>query len=395
MNESLPIVIDVSAIPVQPGGVGTYARELLRCLPAAGIEPVVLTRRNDERVWDGVHRTLRLVPSARPLRLAWEQILLTSATSRSLGDAILPKVLHSPHYTMPRLVGRRWRPARVVTIHDLTFFTRPQDHSRSKVVLFRHAIERAVRESDATIAVSHATAEQLERFLPKGSPVHVIPHGIDHDRFHPCTGKGDETSDLEILAPLGIPESYILHLGTIEPRKNVAGLLKAYEEVIRRWHRSDEPPALVLAGGAWPGTWEHLERTATDIGNRFPQARVIRCGTVGDEALAPLYRRAGAVLYPSFEEGFGLPFLEALACGALVVTSKQTVMHSIAGDAAISVDPSDPLSIAQGIEVALEEFGGPRIQGFLNRSALAIAVAAPYRWSRTAQAHADVYRSLC
>lgn len=395
MNEPLPVVIDVSAIPVQPGGVGTYARELLRFLPDAGIAPLALARRNDPRTWEGAHRTLRLAPSPRPLRLVWEQLLLTSATGRVLDDTDPPKVLHGLHYTMPRLIGRRWRPARVVTIHDLTFFTRPQDHSRSKRYLFRNAIGRAVRESDALIAVSQETADQLDRLFPKSPRLHVIPHGLDHGRFHPCTDDLLESSDSAVIASLGIPDSYLLHLGTIEPRKNVGGILSAYEQVLRRWTRTTNPPALVLVGGAWSGVWEDLMEMVTDIGSQYPQARIIRCGSVGDEAVAPLYRRATAVLYPSFEEGFGLPLLEALACGALVVTSRHTVMHAIAGDAAIAVDAYDPVSIADGIEVALDEFDGPRRDGLLDRSARGVGVAAPYHWSHTAQAHGDVYRSLC
>lgn len=402
MSSALPVVIDLSAVPPQPGGVGTYARELLRCLPDAGIDPIAVSRVGDERKWDGARQVLRLAPAPRPLRLVWEQLRMVPAVRRTLTDTglhkvlptVLPTVLHSPHYTMPLHLGARWRPARVVTIHDLTFYTRPQDHTRSKRTVFRFAIERAVRDSDAIIAVSAATANHLERLLPVRSTLHVIPHGIDHERFTPCADTSEQASDRAILDVLGVPDQYLLHLGTIEPRKNIAGLVAAYAEVLRRWTRHDEPPALVLAGGAWPGVWESLRPAVAEICDRWRQARIVRTGPVEDDALAPLYRQAVAVLYPSFEEGFGLPILEALACGARVITSCDTVMHDIAGDVAIAVDSTDPTSIAQGIEVAIDEANGPRRDGLLDRSAAGVAVAAPYRWSQCARAHAEVYRAL-
>ncbi len=407
MSSVLPVVIDVSAVPPQPGGVGTYARGLIRCLPDAGIDPIAVSRVGDARKWDGARQVLRLAPAPRPLRLVWEQLRMLPAIRRTLTDtgldpglrtrlpnAGLPTVLHSPHYTMPLHLGARWRPARVVTIHDLTFYTRPQDHTRSKRTLFRFAIERAVRDSDAIIAVSAATANQLERLLPVRSTLHVIPHGIDHERFTPDADASQQASDRATLDRLGVPDQYLLHLGTIEPRKNLGGLLAAYAELLRRWTRKDEPPALVLAGGAWAGAWESLRSAIAEIRDGWPEAQVLRTGPVDDDALAPLYRQAVAVLYPSFEEGFGLPILEALACGACVITSADTVMHEITGDVAIAVDPTDPTSIARGIEIAIDEANGLRRDGLLDRSAAGVAVAANYRWSQCAQAHADVYRAL-
>jgi glycosyltransferase involved in cell wall biosynthesis len=384
------VLLDVSAIPPQRGGVGTYVHELLRELPDAGVEATVLTRKGDRRVWNGAHGMLRLVPNHRPTRLAWEKVLLTTSVRRaSVG---LPSVMHSPHYTMPLLLDRKWRPARVVTIHDLTFFTRPGDHSSSKRVLFRHAIKQAVTRSDAVIAVSQTTADVLTSLLRVRVPVHVIPHGIDHGRFRTYTNELESVRERELLTQHGVEGNFILHLGTIEPRKNLEGLLRAYEAL---GQKSTAPqPTLVLAGSAWPGEWERLEPLAKRLGdmssNSNQRVRIVRLGEVPDELVAPLYRAASVVAYPSFEEGFGLPILEALACGAPVVTSHGSVMEDIAGASIVTVDPNNFESIARGIHVALEEQADTRI----DRTRRGLAVAKEYGWNRCAHEHAQVYRSL-
>jgi glycosyltransferase involved in cell wall biosynthesis len=386
-----PVVIDASAIPAQSGGVGTYVRELLRCLPDAGIDSTALTQRGDLRSWAGATRSMALVPTHRPSRLVWEQFLLARAirNSRDLfPNGELPRVLHSPHYTMPTLLDPSWKPARVVTIHDLTFFTRPADHRTAKRLLFTKAIERAAKHADALIAVSQTTADVLNALIKVRVPVFVIPHGIDHDRFHMSTHDVTDSNDRMALAELEVPERFFLHLGTLEPRKNIEGLLRAYELFLK--NRPVDPPALVLAGSAWPGVWERLQPLAADIEQAHSGSRVVRLGEVSDVAVAPLYRRSLAVAYPSFEEGFGLPALEAMACGATVVSSRASVMHEIAGDSIIAVDAHDNSSIAQGLVLAADE----RESGELARVQLGTECAARYRWSECARLHADVYRSV-
>jgi glycosyltransferase involved in cell wall biosynthesis len=383
------VLLDVSAIPPQRGGVGTYAHELLRCLPAAGVTASVLTQVGDQQTWEGASQSLALVPANRPARLLWEQFLLTHAVHKTL-DTELPSVLHSPHYTMPTLFPKGWRPARIVTIHDLTFFTRPDDHSRTKRLLFANAIKRAAKHADALIAVSQPTADILHSLINVRVPVHVIPHGIDHDRFRTSTDESTKSTDRELLSRAGVPERFILHLGTIEPRKNVHGLLRAYDQLLGE--RPNDPPALVLAGSSWVGVWERYEPLAREIEQRHSGSRIIRLGEVPDSLVAPLYRKSLVVAYPSFEEGFGLPLVEALACGSTVVTSRGSVMHDIAGEAIIAVDPADNRSIAQGLSDALNEHEQSDVNH--RRIQLGTDVAAHYRWSECARQHAAAYRSV-
>jgi glycosyltransferase involved in cell wall biosynthesis len=390
--KKLPVLLDVSAIPPESGGVGTYVRELLRCLPDAGIDPSALTQHGELRNWIGATRSIALVPARRPTRLAWEQFRLTRMVRNSRNlfpNGELPSVLHSPHYTMPMLLDRTWKPSRVVTIHDLTFFTRPADHRTPKRLLFRNAIERAARNADALVAVSQTTADVLNSLIKVRVPVHVIPHGIDHDRFCMSTDNVTTERDRDLLGELGVPERFVLHLGTIEPRKNILGLLRAYELFLK--DRPVDPPALVLAGSSWPGAWERLQTLASDIERDHPGSRILRLGAVPDAAVAPLYRRSLAVAYPSFEEGFGLPTLEALACGATVVTSRESVMHDIAGDAIVAVDAHDESAIARGLILAIDEREQSEDS---RRTQLGTELAAKYRWSDCARMHADVYRAV-
>jgi glycosyltransferase involved in cell wall biosynthesis len=386
-TNALSVVLDASAIPPQFGGAGTYVRELLRALPSAGVAAEVVVRTADDRPWTGAVSLHRIAPSSRPQRLLWEQTSAMRDTFErlQLNDRPLPSVFHSPHYTMPsRLFGKSWTPARVVTIHDLTFFSRPNDHDRVKRELFSRAIRRAARSSDALIAVSARTADELERYVDVRVPVHVIEHGIDHDRFRP-TGAAD--NDRELLASIGIDRDFIAHVGTIEPRKNVEGLLRAYHLLVtQRPHR--DVPALVLAGSSWAGMDARLRPLIEVVEAAHRRAKVICCGIVGDELIGPIYRIARVVAYPSWAEGFGLPAIEALACGATVVSSRGSVMAELAGDAIISVDPADPRSIAEGLQDGLDELRTDE------RKNVAIAAASRFRWDKSAAAHADLYRSF-
>lgn len=327
------VVLDVSAVHPSAGGVHTYAHMLTRHLPAAGIDPVCLMRvgsSSDE--WDQ-RSGLPIVPRHPLRRLLWEQTSMLGALHRLAPTA---QVLHSIHYTMPEH-PRRAGLARVVTIHDLTFFTHPLGHRPVKRRLFRRAIAVAARRADQLICVSEATARELLRCVDVRVPVEVIPHGIDLTRFtvvEPSPGH-----DAAVLAGFGIARPYVLHLGTIEPRKNIGRLLEAASRL-----GGGEPPDVVLAGGAWTGEREGLPRLAG--------LRVHHLGVVRDAAVPVLLRNAGVVAYPSLAEGFGLPVIEALACGASVVTTQGSVMEELAPNAVVTADPLSVDSLTNALEVA-------------------------------------------
>jgi len=329
--------LDVSAVPPRVAGAGRYIVELARRLPARGVDTTLVTRRSDAdrwRTWSPESTLASVVPDGRAPRLVYEAWKLGVGPAASGVD-----VWHSPHYTMPH---RRLRPT-VVTIHDLTFFSNPEWHERSKVTFFRRAILYAARHADVLISVSEFTARQLDHLIPDHAPVIVAPHGVDLDTFRP---QGDH--DEERLATLGLAADtpYVFFLGTFEPRKGLDVLLDAFEVVAS----ADPDVELWLAGQVGWG----LEQLDARIAGHPAAHRIRRLGFVDDAVLPALLRRAKCVAYPSRGEGFGLPVLEAMACGSLVVTSSDTVMSEVAGDDAVFATPGDATALATALRTQLD-----------------------------------------
>jgi glycosyltransferase involved in cell wall biosynthesis len=411
-EEILDVAIDVSAIKPNSGGVRRYAHELVAHLGAQHIRSLLLARSNDLiDAWPGADRFIGSAPSNRVQRLVWEQSSLLKTLRSAAPDV---RILHSPHYTMPILAATRVktglrsgegngvkrsaaRMKRVVTIHDLSYFTRPEDHSYDKRTLFRTAIARAAKSADALICVSDRTAQALQEFVSVSAPVFVAPHGIDHTRFRPLVGEDrnfetprvqsanqehglaqipTRADDQRARETLGIHGDYIVSISAIEPRKNLAMLIRAYEELL-----ANDPSlrhiTLVIGGEGWPGEVEQLPTS------RF--GNIVKTGFVPESCVAPLFRGALGVAYPSFEEGFGLPAIEALACGAPVVTTAGSVMHDLMGSAAIAVDVTQVETLAGGLGLAVSG-NGPLL-------AERLAKAQTFTWTKSAQSHADAYRS--
>lgn len=365
------VSLDVTAVPPQPVGAGRYTIDLVEALSARlDVELVLWARRGDEARWSRIAPAATVhaeSPGPRPARLAWEQWSLPRLL-RSTGA----EVHHGPHYTMPE----RARLPMVVTIHDLTFFDHPEWHERTKVPVFRRAIRRAAAGADALICVSSRTAELLEaRTSPRGR-VFVVPHGVDHRRFRP--EEPTAGSDAQALGRLGIDAPYVLFVGTQEPRKAVPDLVRAFA----RLAPAHTELTLVLAGRAGWGAAE--VRRAID--DERLTTRVNSTGYVPDDAVPALLRNATAVAYPAREEGFGLPALEALACGAPLVTTSGTAMAETAGAAAWLVPAGDPGALAGALGQVVA--GGGEVD---RRRELGLAVAAAHTWERSAEGHVEAY----
>ncbi|MHB8379907.1 MAG: glycosyltransferase family 4 protein [Acidimicrobiales bacterium] len=329
---AVKVVLDVSAVPAQIAGAGRYVAELARRLPDADVTTTLVTRRGDSTRWrdQSPRAQVRgLVPNGRVARLAYEGLLLgASATAR---DADL---WHAPHYTMPR----RGATPTVVTIHDVTFFTNPEWHERSKVVFFRRAIAYSAQHARVLVSVSDYSARLLSSLFPSHAPIVVAPLGVELATFQPV-----DRDDESVLRGHGLRRdiAYVLFVGTVEPRKGLDVLLDAFRQIAR----DDDVVELWLAGQ--PG-WAEGSIEAQIKDHPF-RARIQRLGFVDDALLPVLYRRARAVTYPSRGEGFGLPVLEAMACGASVVTTRDTVMAEIAGDGARLVPVGDVDALATSL----------------------------------------------
>jgi glycosyltransferase involved in cell wall biosynthesis len=262
----------------------------------------------------------------------------------------------------------------VVTVHDLTFFEHPEWHERGKVVFFRPMIRAAVNRAAVIIAVSDDTAERLRRIaLPTGAIV-VAPHGVDHERFSATVDPRDDA----ILASIGIRAPYVAFTGTIEPRKGLPTLVDAFARIAHE-HRSLR---LVIAGADGWGSDEVRDAIAAS----GVSTRVLRPGYLPEAAIAPFFRRAEVVAYPSLAEGFGLNALEALACGAPLVTTTGSALDEVVGDAALAVAPGDSEALADALRDALRPEVAQRLR------AAGPPRAAGFTWERSIERHLEAYR---
>ena len=367
---TITVGIDASAVPREPRGAGRYIVELIRTLDRrTQVEIRVQVPRGDTQRWARVAPSAALVarvPHARPARLAWEQAFAPRAIDRWGID-----VFHGPHYTMPI----RARVPKVVTVHDMTFFDHPEWHERAKVAFFTRAIRAAARRASAVICDSEASASRFRELLRPDVPVHVIHLGVDHSRFNPAPG-----DDAHVLQVLRVTHPYVAFVGTMEPRKGVGTLVRAFDKIA-----VDHPEvALLLIGGAGWGPDIEAEVSGAAHGDR-----IRRMGYVHDGVLPALLRSASVVAYPSFEEGFGMPVLEALACGAPVVTSLGSATEEVAGDAAVLTPVGDVDALASALDRVLR--GGSEVDRLRTRGP---ERASQFTWDATAAAHEVVYRSV-
>ncbi|WP_426592756.1 glycosyltransferase family 4 protein [Cellulomonas sp. McL0617] len=366
------LLVDATAIPADRGGVGRYVDELLPALARQGVDLVVVCQARDAAT------VVRLVPSAevvaaparierRAARLVWEQTHLMRLARSSRADVLL-----SPHYTVPR---GRGVPV-VVTLHDATFFSLPHLHSGLKWRFFRRAIRRAVRRAAAVVVPSQATGAEVRRYVG-GDPrrFHVAYHGVDTSVFHPSA----PADVARVRAGLGLGDTpYVAFLGTLEPRKNVPALVRGWVGSVRQL--GARAPALVLAGGR--GWDEDVDPAVAAVPDGL---RVFRPGYLPLEDLAPYLSGAAVVAYPSLGEGFGLPVLEAMACGAAVLTTRELSLPEVGGDA-VAYCGTDEAGIAAALTDLLAD---PSRRARLGEAA--VARAAGFTWDAAARVHVEAF----
>jgi glycosyltransferase involved in cell wall biosynthesis len=290
------VTIDARPLVGNRTGIGVHTAEIARRL---GVDPPPLLASHAEIDDKSGLEGCRFRVDAMPFGVLWQQFVLP----RVAADG----VVWGPHGTLP--LGLRV-PA-VVTLHDFTSLTAPGRHKLKTIASFNLFIGRSLEKASRIAAVSRATANEAMRwFGVPAAKIALVPNGVD-EFFSP--GEDEE-------------EDYILFTGTLEPRKGIADLIAVYESL-------PEPrPRLVLCGDKG---WGMTGRGA----RRAPPYEIT--GYVPRERLRDLYRRAKVFVYPSRAEGFGIPPLEALACGAPVIATRVGAIPEFAGDAALLVDPGD------------------------------------------------------
>jgi glycosyltransferase involved in cell wall biosynthesis len=267
----------------------------------------------------------------------------------------------------------------VVTVHDCTFFDHPDWHQRTKGPFFRRAIRVAARRAAVIVCGSEETAVRLPSLCAVSGPILVAPYGVDAARFSPEPAEGGDDA---LLAGLGLDASrpLVVFLGTLEPRKGVVPLIGAFDAVAASFPEA----LLVLAGQV--GWGNEIDRALQAAVHR---ERIRTLGYVDEAAVPALLRRARAVAYPSLGEGGGLPALEAIACGAPLVTTAGTPMASTAAGAALLVAPGDEDELAQALESLL---AGADPAGTAERRRIGLEVAHHRSWEAAAAGHVAAYR---
>ena len=368
------IAIDATSVPTKPAGAGVYAIELVRAMAqrdrhdgyalyASGhwLDDELAGRRN----W----RIERVGAASRPARLAWEQMRLPCSL-RGLGI----DVLHSTHHTLP-LRGVRCR--RVVTIHDVTFFRIPERYPAVRRFYMQTLTRLAARSADAIIVPSNAVRDDVVRVLRVPAVRVTTVYEAAAARFAPVA----DAAARAIAHAHGIEGPYVLSVGSLEPGKNRARLIRA----MRQLRDAGFPHHLVIAGQR---AWKYEDEFAL-VDRLGMRDRVAYLGYVPDDQLSGLYVGATAFAFPSLYEGFGLGVIEAMACGVPVLTSNISATAEVAGDAALLVDPLSIDAIRDGLWRLLEDEG--------LRADLTVrgrARARQFSWSRAADETHAVYERV-
>lgn len=357
---NLTLIVEQLFTPV-PGGIGRYVSELVAHLPAMLAKPVTgyAARGNGEI------EAVQIVRSKLPRALLYKS-WHSFRRPRLPGS---PEVIHAPNLAVPPPGNS----ALVVTIHDLAFEADPEHHTRWGVSFHRKGLELAERDARLVIVPSSVVEQDLLERHPKfEGRVRVIHHGVRPP-------KPDSREFGELRRRLGLEAPFVLWVGTREPRKNLPRLIQAFGLVAR------QGPDLLLALAGPEGWREQDPREIAERNGVADRVRVL--GHVSEDDLEHLYSACEVFVYPSLQEGFGFPVIEAMAAGAPVVTSDRSSLPEAAGGAAVLVDPTRALSIAEGITEVLEN---PSRAGKLRAAGL--KRAQEMTWDRSAAEHIRVYQ---
>jgi glycosyltransferase involved in cell wall biosynthesis len=368
----LRVLVDATDVPTDRGALGRYVDGLIGALAGTDVDLAVTCQRADEERYGRLAPGAAIVAGAvglghRSERLAWEQSGLPVVAEQVGAD-----VIHMPNYSMPLRPGR----PTVVTVHDLSFFTEPDRYTALSAMALMSATKTAARQAARLMVPSNATRDELVRVLgiDRGR-IDVAYHGVDHRLFH----RPDAVQVARVTARLGLHgKPYVAFLGSLTPRKNAPALVSGWASAVADLA---DPPALVVGGG---GGWsQELDEAVARVP---PHLRLVRPGYLPFADLPGFLGGALLVAAPSHGEGFGLPVLEAMACGAPVLTTYRASLPEVGGDAVEYTEP-DADSIAAALRALL---GNPARRTALGEAGY--ARAQEFTWAASAAAHVASYR---
>jgi glycosyltransferase involved in cell wall biosynthesis len=360
---------------IRPGatGVGRYAANLVgalsRQMPSGTLS--VFVTRDAARRWNG---SVKMMPAPFPTpneyaRALWEQTVVP-AQAAALGC----DVYHSPSYIVPSALTC----PSVVSVHDLAYLRRHLHRLTSHVYLSA-LTALALRRASAVVAVSQHTRRLIEaRYPHTRGRVEVVYEGVD-----PALEPPSPAALRAFRDRVGLADPYVLFVGTQEPRKNLARLVRAYERAV---DRTGLPHRLVLVG---PRGWK-TEDFEIAVARSPLRDRIVRPGFAPDHELACWYAGAALFVYPSLEEGFGLPALEAMACGAPVLVSNTSSLPEVVGDAGLTADPEDVDALAEAMARVLTD--RPLAERMVHAGRRR---AERFTWDEAARQHIAIYRRVC
>ena len=367
------IGVDYTAAVRQKAGIGRYVRELFKHLGRIdrwNSYLLLVPRDSELHPLPPNFRYIRLPLSERMMYIFWQRLRIPLPAEAFTGPLAL---FHSPDFVLPPLA----KTTSVLTIHDLSFLRVPDCFTQNLLNYLSKAVPRSIRKANFILADSENTRKDLLELMGVASErVEVLYAGVG-ESFRPSDGG-------RARARYGLPERFILSLGTLEPRKNFARLVRAFA-ILKRGLRSNNDLKLVIAGRkGW--LYEEIFGAVEECGL---EGDVIFPGYVEDEDLPSLYSAAELFVYPSIYEGFGLPPLEAMACGTPVVASEAPPLPEVLGDAALFFSPYDEEAMASAMEKALLDEGlrlKLREKGFARSS--------QFSWEKSAQKLLEIYHRL-
>ena len=364
------IGLEVSPLAINSTGIPNYILRLLKGLAHIDADNEYFLYTNKRIPFSlGLPVNFKVVLLKRPLPRfqLWFQMALPYRLKREKID-----IFHGLFSRLPLVLPVPG----ILTVHDLSGYKMPRFHKRHTYVT-NQMFPTFIKKASGIIAVSKFTAEELVSIFPDAAEKTTVVHEASPPEYSEVTEKSELN---RVRKKLNLPESFFLFLGTLEPRKNLTKLLEAFQRV------SDSiPHSLVISGSAGWKTKEFFKRLKTS----GIEDRVHLTGFVDGKDIPALLSLSDAFIYPSLYEGFGLPILEAMACGTPVITSNVSSMPEIAGEAAYLIDPQSADSIARGISTLAHDEA--RRKQLRERG---LRRAGEFSWEETARKTLQVYREV-